>query len=75
MVGRFCPIGVGEAARLPRSLHYVTRRTKDVRRRKPGHFGRDDRREAPAVGWPVWSHRFGCGCKIAKVPPLRGPAH
>jgi hypothetical protein len=29
--------------RLPRSRHYATRRTKTVRRKKPGRSGRDDR--------------------------------
>jgi hypothetical protein len=31
-----------DAVRLPRSLHYVTRRTQPVRKKKPGHSGRDD---------------------------------
>jgi hypothetical protein len=41
--GRFGAIDSGEAAILPRSLHYVTRRIRTMRRKKPGHSGRDDR--------------------------------
>jgi hypothetical protein len=36
---------------LPRSLHCATRRTEDVRKKKPGRFGRDDRRFAKASGF------------------------
>ena len=46
LVGRLGLTGVYEAARLPGSLHYATRRTKNVRKRKPGRSGRDDKHSA-----------------------------
>jgi hypothetical protein len=35
---------IADAAIVPRSLHYVTRRAKTARRKKPGLSGRDDTR-------------------------------
>ena len=40
----------GKATALPRSLHYATRRTKTVRKKKPGRFGRDDRKGGAHTG-------------------------
>ncbi len=42
VVGQYGPGDLGGAAKLPRSLHYATRRTHTVRGKKPGRFGRDD---------------------------------
>src|SRR6266404_3405413 len=41
---------LGGVAILPRSLHYATRHTKTVCRKKPGHSGRDDRDKR----WRSW---------------------
>src|SRR5712671_6639000 len=38
-------IDLGGAGILPRSLHCATRRTKNVRKKNPGRFGRDDRKK------------------------------
>jgi len=41
-VDRLGHVDLGGVLRLPRSLHYATRRTDTVRGKKPGRFGRDD---------------------------------
>jgi hypothetical protein len=42
-VGRLGLMGCDDAVRLPRSLHYATRRTQIARKKRPGRAGRDDR--------------------------------
>ena len=44
----------------PRSLHSVTRRAKTAREKKPGHFGRDDRKNKRAMR----KHKLGLADSI-----------
>jgi len=43
MVLRLSLTDLGFADMLPRSLHYLARRSQPERKKKPGHFGRDDK--------------------------------
>ena len=45
IIGRLGLIDLREADISPRSLHCMTRRIKTMRKKKPGHSGRDDRQK------------------------------
>src|SRR5713226_4215353 len=50
---------------LPRSLPYATRHPKNGRQKKPGHFGRDDRKYYAQRATAVGSDEVGTGRRKA----------
>jgi hypothetical protein len=77
VAGQFGFTSLGWGARLPRSLHYATRRTQTVRKKKPGRFGRDDEKIGISFGTVSQRLRTGLTCApplVLRITEAPGPA-